>query len=72
MVCAAPEPLGGSEPVFTLGTHTLAFTDRKQDRFELSIAPPALAAWPAQPIKVASGVAAEVVVESATLRTTAP
>ena len=63
---------GGSEPVFTLGTHTLAFTDRKQDRFELVIAPPALAAWPAQPIKVASGVAAEVVVESATLRTTAP
>ncbi len=62
---------GESEPVFTLGTHTLAFTDRKQDRFELSIAPPALAAWPAQPIKVASGVAAEVVVESATLRTTA-
>ena len=63
---------GESEPVFTLGTHTLAFTDRKQDRFELSIAPPALAAWPALPIKVASGVAAEVVVESATLRTTAP
>ncbi len=52
---------GGSEPVFTLGTHTLAFTDRKQDRFELSIAPPALAAWPAQPIKVASGVAAVLV-----------
>lgn len=60
-----------SEPVFSLGTHTLAFTDRKQDRFELSIAPPALAAWPALPIKVASGVAAEVVLESATLRTTA-
>ncbi len=37
----------------------------------LSIAAPALAAWPAQPIEVVSGVAAEVVVESATLRTVA-
>lgn len=60
---------GANEPVFSLGAQTLAFTDRKQDRFELVIAPPALAAWPALPIKVASGVAAEVVVESATLRT---
>ena len=72
---AAPAGASGSatghEPVFSLGTQTLAFTDRKQDRFELSIATPALAAWPALPIKVASGVAAEVVVESATLRTTA-
>jgi hypothetical protein len=62
---------GGSAPAFSLGAHTLAFTDRKQDRFELAIAPPALASWPALPIKVASGVAAEVVVESATLRTVA-
>ena len=73
---AAPAGASGSatghEPVFSLGTQTLAFTDRKQDRFELSIATPALAAWPALPIKVASGVAAEVVLESATLRTTAP
>lgn len=68
---AAAGSTGGSEPVFSLGAHTLAFTDRKQDRFELGIAPPALASWPALPIKVASGAAAEVVVESATLRTTA-
>ena len=73
---AAPASAAGApaahEPVFSLGAQTLAFTDRKQDRFELNIATPALAAWPALPIKVASGVAAEVVVESATLRTTAP
>lgn len=67
----AADSTGGSEPVFSLGAHTLAFTDRKQDRFELAIAPPALAAWPALPIEVACGVAAEVVVESATLRTIA-
>ena len=68
---AASGSTGGSEPVFSLGAQTLAFTTRDKDRFELSIAPPALASWPALPIKVASGVAAEVVVESATLRTTA-
>ena len=61
----------GHEPVFSLGAHTLAFTKRDKGRFELSIAAPVLASWPALPIKVASGVTAEVVVESATLRTTA-
>ncbi|MDX9885503.1 hypothetical protein [Thauera sp.] len=68
---AASGSTGGSEPVFSLGAHTLAFTTRDKDRFELSIATPTLASWPALPIKVASGVAAEVVVESATLRTVA-
>ncbi len=59
------------EPAFSLGAQALAFSQRTGDRFALSIAAPALAAWPAQPIEVASGVAAEVVVESATLRTVA-
>ncbi len=68
---SAPGLAAGHEPVFSLGAQALAFTKRDKDRFELSIAPPALAAWPALPIKVASGVAAELVVESATLRTTA-
>lgn len=70
---AAPAATAGSghEPVFSLGDQALAFTARTQDRFELRIATPALAAWPALPIKVASGVAAEVVVESAMLRTVA-
>lgn len=61
----------GHEPVFSLGAQTLAFSKRDKGRFELSIAAPALASWPTLPIKVASGVASEVVVESATLRTTA-
>jgi hypothetical protein len=70
---AAPAATAGSghEPVFSLSDQALAFTARSEDRFELSIATPALAAWPALPIRVASGVAAEVVVESATLRTVA-
>lgn len=62
---------GGYEPVFRLGDQALAFFARDKDRFELRLAAPLLAAWPATPIEVASGVAAEVVVESATLRTVA-
>ncbi|MDX5409007.1 MAG: hypothetical protein LPJ94_02155 [Thauera sp.] len=68
-------PGGGAatagEPAFSLGGQALAFSQRKDDRFALSIVAPALAAWPALPIEVASGVAAEVVVESATLRAVA-
>ena len=68
-------PGGGAatagEPAFSLGGQALAFGQRKDDRFALSIVAPALAAWPALPIEVASGVAAEVVVESATLRAVA-
>lgn len=62
---------GTGAPAFSLGGQALAFSQLKDGRFELRIATPALAAWPALPIRFASGVAAEVVVESATLRSVA-
>lgn len=61
----------GHEPAFSLGTQPLPYSRREQDRFEVLVTPPVLTAWPAQGLTVASGVAAEVVVDSATLRTTA-
>lgn len=67
---AASAPAAAHEPTFSLGAEPLPYSRREQDRFEVLVTPPVLTAWPAQGLTVASGVATEVVVESATLRTT--
>lgn len=59
---------GAPAPSFHLGSQSLTATDMAQGRFALSVAPPALDAWPGQPLCVESGIAAEVVIESAVLK----
>lgn len=56
------------QPSFHLGSQSLTATGVESGRFALSITPPALDAWPAQPLSVESGVAAELVIESASLK----
>lgn len=63
---AAAEP---HEPAFSLGPQALAYASRTQDRFAVRLTPPLLDAWPGQALTISSGVAAEVVIERATLRT---
>lgn len=54
-------------PSFHLGARALTTTGIETGRFSLLIAPPALDAWPAQPLCVESGVAADLAIERASL-----
>lgn len=54
-------------PSFHLGAQALPATGIETGRFSLLIAPPALDAWPAQPLCVESGIAAELAIERASL-----